>query len=213
MLPGPVQVDERRRILPRSTGQLEWSRQVEIEEGASGPGVSAGHQVIEAVAVEPDQEALGGRLAAPVVPVVPPANHRGDVQIVRQHQQLDVSGGPADVQVTRPPPVRRHVDKPQHVHLFAVVGETVDGEPPTPFEVFRPPLQLERVLAQGELQGDRAGKDEVIVPKGHLAGPVRPPLGVSQVHATGDRLLGLAVDHSQLQLSARRPDGLEGRLD
>ena len=148
----------------------------------------------------------------PVVLVVPPGDDLGHVQVVGRHEQRHVLDRPADEQVARPPAFRRHVDEPPQIDLLRVVGEALDGEVAFAVEVFRAAFQLERILAQRQLQRDVAGKDEMVGPEGgRRVGPAGPPgfplwvARTEQVHAAGDRLAACFVHHADGQLLVGGP--------
>jgi hypothetical protein len=163
--------------------------------------------VIEAVVVEPHQRVGRRRGLLPFVAFVPPGNDRGDVQVVGQHQQLDVFEWPMHVQIARPPTFLRHVDEPLDLHRLGVVGEVVDGEVAGAVEVLRPAFDLERIVAARQLELDLAVKHEMIVEEWLLGDALRLAGLVLQVHAAGDRLSRFGVDDGEREFAG---GGLHG---
>src|SRR5262249_37170760 len=70
------------------------------------------HDVVEPVRIELDERLLRQPLlVAPHVALVPPRDHRRDVQVLRPHEQLDVLHRPVHMQLARPPTLGGQVDE------------------------------------------------------------------------------------------------------
>ena len=91
------------------------------------------------------------------------------------------AGGPADVQIARPPAFGRHVDEPPQFDLLRIVGKGLDGKVAVLIEIFQAAFDDERIISQRQFQEDFARQDEMILPEGDffdlarliLLGPTR----------------------------------------
>ena len=167
LLPQRHQMLRERRVFVAYGLQRRGAGQVKAQEFGSTAREAAGVKLVGSILVKCHEPVLRQLeiLAREIVLFVPPSDGLGDVQVVGQHDQLDVADVAAKVEIARPPAFRAHIDDPPQLDLFRVVGGAFDNKVACDVVVFRTALQLERIMAGGEIERDRAGEDEMVAPK------------------------------------------------
>ena len=86
--------DKRVRIKALTAGDVEWRRQIEVEQGATVALIFTCHDVIESVSVEMHEGLRGNRLIRPSILLVPPGDDLCEMQVLGSHEQLHVLARP-----------------------------------------------------------------------------------------------------------------------
>ncbi len=179
-----------RRVFVLGVGDGQWAGEVEVEEGAAGAFVLAGHEVVETVGVKLGEE-VGGKVVGPWVLLVPPGDDRGEVEVFGAHEEWDVGDGAMDVEVAGPPSFAGEVGEALEAvgdALGTVVG---DGELAGGRGVFGAAFDLVSVGSGRELEDDFAGANEMVAPGGEAGGEDGFAGGVLEVDSTGNQGAGL----------------------
>ena len=188
-------------------GQVERPAEVEVEQGPAAALVLAAQDVVIAVAVEPDQgvgwELLGAvACAVPQVPVqlavVPPGDHRRDVQVLGPHQQGDLGDRPMHVQLARPPALLGEIGQSLELDLDLHRCRVPGREPAARPGILRPAFDLVGIVSRGDLKPRSTGASEVIAPERQDGRPLRLAGCVDQVNTARDRLARFPVEYREL---------------
>jgi hypothetical protein len=173
-------------IFAGGVGDGEGLVEVEIEEGAAAALILAGHDVVEARAIEADEERIGDGAGGPGIGFVPPGDDGGDVEVFSLHVEGDLIKGAVDVEVAGEVAFFGEVGEAGELEGEGLVaaGGQVDGAG----EGFVFGTALDGVGVTAGREGDLgiAIADEMVAPEGEGGRMLGLGGGVEEMDAAGE---------------------------